>query len=75
MVEGLTFVIIICTAIIIYMAWLIWHIQRVHEGVQRDLLDRIMSTNYATYVNGEVVREQAKQPPLPIYEEERGIPI
>lgn len=40
------------------------------------LLDRIMAKDYATYVNGEIVREAAKRPDQ-IYEEqqERGIPI
>jgi len=62
--------------VIVFQGWLIWHIQTVNEKAKRDLMDRVMTKDYATFVNAEVVRDQAKRPDE-IYEEqqERGIPI
>ena len=65
--------IVVLVGLIIYQGWLIWHVQKVHDKTVRDLLDRLMSNNYATYVNGEAVREQFNKPP--VFEEERGIPL
>lgn len=49
------------------------------ESRERDLLDRIMARDYATYVQAEVVRADAKKALTPeeIYEQqvERGIPV
>ncbi len=76
MIEGIQWVpVVTLVGVIIYQCWLIWHIQKVHEKTQKDLLDRIMTRNYETFVQGEMVREQAKQPAPSVYEEERGIPI
>jgi hypothetical protein len=55
-------VFIVLFAVIIYLGWLIWDRERMHERRERDLLDRIMVRDYATYVNAEVVREHAKRP-------------
>jgi hypothetical protein len=62
--------------VIVFLMVFIWHIQGVHEAREKDLLDRVMTKDYATFVNGEVVREAAKRPDQ-IYEDqqERGIPI
>jgi hypothetical protein len=76
MLENAYWVLVgVLVGVIIHHSWFIRHLQSVHEKTQKDLLDRIMVKDYATYINGEVVREQAKQPQPPVYEEERGIPI
>jgi len=62
-------------AVIVYQGWLIWHIQGVHESRERDLMDRVMSRNYETFIQAETIRGQANNPQPPVYEEERGIPI
>jgi len=73
--EGILLLVWNC-AVIVFMGWLVWHQQKTHDKQVRDLLDRIMTRDYATFVNSEVVREAAKRPDQ-IYEEqqERGIPI
>jgi hypothetical protein len=73
--EGILLLIWNC-AVIAFMGWLVWHQQRIHDGIVRDLLDRIMTKDYTTYVNAEVVRESAKRPDQ-IYDDqqERGIPV
>jgi FtsH-binding integral membrane protein len=62
--------------VIVFMGWLVFHVQKVHELREKDLLDRIMAKDYNTFVNAEVVRETAKRPDQ-IYEDqqERGIVI
>jgi hypothetical protein len=68
--------IIALLGVIVYQGWLIWHILTANERSRRDLMDRIMSRDYATYVNSEIVREAAKKPDQ-IYAEQQeiGIPI
>ena len=59
--------------IIFYQGYLLWHLQKLHQETQKDLLDRIMANDYHTYINGEAVREQFNLPPERV--EEQGIPI
>jgi len=67
---------LVLIGVIICLLWLIYHIQNVHEVREKDLMDRVMTTDYATFVNSQVVREAAKRPDQ-IYEDqqEKGIPI
>ena len=63
-------------AVIIFLLLFIYLQNKQSSEKESNLLDRIMTKDYATYVNGEVVREAAKRPDQ-IYEEqqEKGIPI
>ena len=62
--------------VIIFLLLFIYLQNKQSSEKESNLLDRIMTKDYATYVNGEVVREAAKRPDQ-IYEEqkEKGIPI
>ena len=72
-INWLAFLILIF--VIIFQAWQIIE-QRVASKLrENELLDRIMARNYAEYVNSEIVRDQAKQPSAPAYQEEHGIPV
>ena len=62
--------------IIIFLLLFIYLQNKQSSEKESTLLDRIMTKDYATYVNGEIVREAAKRPDQ-IYEDqqEKGIPI
>jgi len=62
--------------VIIFLLLFIYLQNKQSSEKESNLLDRIMTKDYATYVNGEIVREAAKRPDQ-IYEDqqEKGIPI
>ena len=62
--------------VIILLLLFIYFLNKQFSAKEKDLLDRIMARNYEVYVNGEVVKEAAKNP-AKIYEDqqEKGIPI
>lgn len=69
--NEIVMVCVLC-GVIIYQGW-VNHIQRKgYESDIRDLMNRLMAKDYGTYVQGEVVKEQVKQPQ--VYEEQ-GIPV
>jgi hypothetical protein len=72
-IEGVAVAILIF--IIVFQVWQSIDRQREWDRERRDLLNRIMTRNYAEFVNGQIVQEQITQPMAPAYEEERGIPI
>ena len=70
---------IICLLVVIYLeAYLLIKFSNKWDAKEKDLLNRIMTRNYETFIQGEVIQ----QPPRPltpeeIYEQqlERGVPI
>ncbi len=68
----------ICSLIVVIVFLLLFIYLQNKQSSEKEskLLDRIMTKDYATYVNGEIVREAAKRPDQ-IYEDqqEKGIPI
>lgn len=62
--------------IIIFLLLFIYLQNKQSAEIESKLLDRIMSRNYEVFVNGEVVKEAAKNP-FQTYEDqqEKGIPI
>lgn len=70
---------IICLLVVIYLeAYLLIKFSNKWDAKEKDLLNRIMTRNYETFIQGEVIQ----QPPRPltpeeIYEQqlERGIPV
>ena len=68
----------ICSLIVVIIFLLLFIYLQNKQSSEKEstLLDRIMTKDYATYVNGEIVREAAKRPDQ-IYEDqqEKGIPI
>jgi hypothetical protein len=72
--EWITIVALIC--VIVYQGYFAWQLQQAHERRERELLDRVMCTDYSAFINSQVVREAAKRPDQ-IYDEqiERGIPV
>jgi hypothetical protein len=71
--------ILILIGVILYQGWVNFDQRRYFEKKEQNLLDRIMANHYPTYIQGEVAKEQVKQPLTPeqIYEmqQERGIPV
>lgn len=67
----------VLVAVIFYQGWQNWHIQKIHEGREKDLMNRIMSRNYETFVNAEIVKDQNAKRPDEIFEEqeEQGIAV
>jgi hypothetical protein len=52
MLENAYWVLVgVLVGVIIHHSWFIRHLQSVHEKTQKDLLDRIMVKDYATYIN------------------------
>jgi hypothetical protein len=72
---GIGLAILILIFVILFQAWQIIEQRKAHETREKALLDRIMARNYEVYVNSEIVRDQAKQPATPAFEEEHGIPV
>jgi lipopolysaccharide biosynthesis regulator YciM len=71
-------VISILIGIICYLGWFNIHLENMHEKREQDLINRIMSRDYSTFVNAEIVKEQNKVlSPREIFsnQEEQGIPI
>lgn len=62
--------------VIIFLLLFIYLQNKQSSENQSKLLDRIMATDFPTFVNSEVVREAAKRPDQ-IYEDqqEKGIPV
>lgn len=71
--------VIVLLGVIIYQGWQNYDQRKTSEAIINNLLDRIMATDYAQYVQGEIAKEQVKKPMTPeeIYEtqRERGIPV
>ena len=64
--------------VIAAQCYLIHDLTEKWDAKEKDLLNRVMSRNYETFVQGEVVRESPKPlTPEEIYEQqlERGIPV
>ncbi len=72
MTDGICIAILI--GVIIYQGLFIFQMKKENEGREKDMMDRIMTRNYETFVQAETVRESANNP-QPVFEEERGIPI
>lgn len=77
MIYNFAFAILIF--VIIFQTWQQIERQKVWDQRERELLDRIMTRNYETFVQAEVLKEQLKRPLTPeeIYEKqyEQGIPV
>ncbi len=58
-----------------YQGWFIYNLEKSHKEEKKDLLNRIMARDYPVFVNGEVIKEQAKKEPSEVYLPEQGIPI
>ena len=73
---GVVFVIAYQGLAIAYMFYEIRQERKQWDAERKDLLNRIMVKDYPTYVNGEVVMENAKKHDQ-IYaeQEEQGIPV
>ncbi|HHT9147303.1 MAG TPA: hypothetical protein ACFYD4_16745 [Candidatus Wunengus sp. YC61] len=74
--------IIAIIALLVVICGLIWLIMSMHshfKEVTSDLLNRIMSRNFETYVQAEVAKVEAEKPLTPeeIYarQYEQGIPV
>ncbi len=65
--------------VILYQGWQIYDEREHSARIEDELLNRIMARDYATYIQGEIAKEQVKKPLTPeeIYEmqQERGIPV
>jgi len=64
--------------VIAAQCYLIHDLTEKWDAKEKDLLNRVMSRNYETFVQGEVVRESPKPlTPEEIYEQqlERGVPV
>lgn len=65
--------------IIVIQMWFIKGLSENFDAKERDLLNRVMTRNYETFVQAEVVRNQENSPLTAeeIYEQqiERGIPV
>ena len=66
-------------AVIAFLCWLLWVQRREFAGIEVKLLDRIMTRNYETLVQGDIAKAQAEKPMTAeeIYDmqQERGIPV
>ena len=71
-------VIVALILVIISKCYLIHDLTAKFDQKEKDLLNRIMSRNYETFVQGEIVQQPQKPlTPEEIYEQqlERGIPV
>jgi hypothetical protein len=72
-------VLVVLVGVIIYQGWMIYDEREHSARVEDELLNRIMATDYAQYVQGAIAKEQVKRPLTPeeIFEmqQERGIPV
>ncbi len=75
--EIVAFVVLV--GVILYQGWMIYDEREHSARIEDELLNRLMAKDYPMYVQGEVAKEQSKQPLTAeqIYEmqQERGIPI
>jgi hypothetical protein len=64
--------------VIVFQGAFIYLQKRVYDEVEKDLLNRLMSRNYETYVQAqELMKPKRELTPEEIYEmqKERGIPV
>jgi hypothetical protein len=77
--SGETVAILVLIGVILFQEWMHYSQSKNDEARISNLLDRVMATDYAQYVQGEVAKEQVKRPLTPeeIFEmqQERGIPV
>lgn len=77
--SGDTLIIFALIAVIAELAWVIYKLHAKNMAHEQQLIDRIMTRNYAEYIQGEVAKEQVKKEPtleeIAAMQEERGIPI
>jgi hypothetical protein len=64
-------------AVIIYQGFFIYIQKMDYNQKEKDLLNRLMSRNYETFVQGEVIMNPKPLSPEEIFErqQERGIPV
>ncbi len=79
MLAGDIIAIIALLAVIGFQGWMNWAQRNDFKEKERQFLDRIMATNYQSFIQGETLREQVKKSLTneEIYEmnQERGIPV
>jgi hypothetical protein len=76
--SGELIAIIALLGVIGFQGYFIYKMRQDQVEREKDLLNRIMSRNYETFVQGDVVRKEARPlTPEEIYEREleRGVPV
>jgi hypothetical protein len=72
---------LVLLAVMVFLGVMQWRQQSYHFKVQKNLMDRVMSRNFETYVQGQVtqepppISEEEKLERLIKTQEEKGIPV
>jgi hypothetical protein len=75
------FTYLILLAVIVFLGVMQWRQQSYHFKVQKNLMDRLMSRNFETYVQGQVtqeppaISEEERLEKILVAAEEKGIPV
>jgi hypothetical protein len=78
--ETAVYIYLVCVlfAVIVFQGVFIYLQKRVYDETEKDLLNRLMSRNYETYVQAQELMKPPRQlTPEEIYnmQQERGIPV
>ena len=72
---------LVLLAVMVFLAFMQWRQQSHHFKVQKNLMDRLMSRNFETYVQGQItqdppaISEEERLEKILAAAEEKGIPI
>jgi len=71
--------VIVLVGVIIYQGFFIRNLTKFYEEREKDLMDRVMSRNYESFVQAGVIREELKKSltaeEIAEMQQERGIPV